>query len=112
MKGYCLTGYGYASHKRDNFTCQYCGFNGNSFPNWLQLTVDHILPISCGGDKKDPKNLITCCHQCNCMTSRMKFGPNETLEQIKKQKKDHVKERHKIFYGFWQENVKNQTSAT
>lgn len=46
--------------KRDSFTCQYCG---KSAPGVI-LEVDHIVPVSGGGDN-DMKNLITACHDCN-----------------------------------------------
>lgn len=46
--------------KRDGFTCQYCGANGEG----VVLHVDHIHPRSKGGgDELD--NLITACIACN-----------------------------------------------
>ena len=42
----------------DNFTCQYCGYNGDN------LECDHMVPHSRGGpDSFD--NLITSCPRCN-----------------------------------------------
>ncbi len=46
--------------KRDSFKCQYCG---RSAPDVL-LRVDHIHPVSKGGDN-DIINLITACFDCN-----------------------------------------------
>ena len=46
--------------KRDSFTCQYCG---KSAPD-VVLEVDHITPVSEGGDD-DPMNLVTACFDCN-----------------------------------------------
>lgn len=46
--------------KRDNFTCQYCG----SHPPQVILHVDHINPVSKGGEN-DSDNLITSCLNCN-----------------------------------------------
>jgi hypothetical protein len=46
--------------KRDSFTCQYCGVQ----PPDAVLVVDHITPVSAGGDN-DPLNLITACETCN-----------------------------------------------
>lgn len=46
--------------KRDSFTCQYCGAQ----PPDVVLVVDHIHPVSAGGDN-DPTNLITACEACN-----------------------------------------------
>lgn len=46
--------------KRDIFTCQYCG----SVPPKVVLEVDHVHPVSKGGDN-DIDNLITSCFDCN-----------------------------------------------
>lgn len=46
--------------KRDAFTCQYCG---ESAPK-VVLNVDHIKPVSAGGDN-NVMNLITSCFECN-----------------------------------------------
>jgi hypothetical protein len=46
--------------KRDHFTCQYCGAQ----PPDVVLVVDHITPVSAGGDN-DPTNLISACEPCN-----------------------------------------------
>lgn len=46
--------------KRDSFACQYCG---KSAPDTI-LHIDHINPVSKGGDN-DILNLITSCQECN-----------------------------------------------
>ena len=46
--------------RRDNFTCQYCG----NRPPAVILEIDHITPISQGGDDA-PANLVTSCYDCN-----------------------------------------------
>ena len=46
--------------KRDGFTCQYCGRR----PPDVVLELDHIHPVSKGGDN-DPMNLVTSCADCN-----------------------------------------------
>lgn len=46
--------------KRDGFACQYCG----ATPPEVILHVDHIHPVSKGGDN-DFDNLITACSDCN-----------------------------------------------
>lgn len=43
--------------KRDNFTCQKCG--SQEF-----LELDHIIPVSKGGEDKE-KNYQTFCQKCN-----------------------------------------------
>jgi 5-methylcytosine-specific restriction endonuclease McrA len=46
-------------YKRDGFECTYCG-------NRRNLTIDHILPKSRGGENTW-QNLVTCCSSCNRM---------------------------------------------
>lgn len=46
--------------KRDSFTCQYCGAKA---PDTI-LHVDHINPVSKGGDN-EIINLVTSCESCN-----------------------------------------------
>lgn len=43
--------------RRDNFLCQYCGTSKN-------LTLDHLLPRSRGGET-NWLNLVTACFRCN-----------------------------------------------
>ena len=45
---------------RDQFRCQYCGERKNP----VELTLDHILPRSRGGDNS-PVNVVTACVRCN-----------------------------------------------
>lgn len=44
--------------RRDNYTCQYCGEKKNL------LTVDHVVPKSCGG-KTIWTNVVVACKPCN-----------------------------------------------
>ncbi len=46
--------------RRDKFTCQYCGRR----PPDVVLEIDHITPVSQGGDDESP-NLVTSCYDCN-----------------------------------------------
>jgi hypothetical protein len=46
--------------KRDGFTCQYCGRK----PPEIVLEVDHIEPVSSGGENHK-LNLVTSCEDCN-----------------------------------------------
>lgn len=99
-----LRGYGHEVHIKNNFTCQYCGYDGRSFPNWFQLSVEHIKPRSAGGDdSKD--NLTTVCSACNSITSRMTFEENLTSDEIMRMKIERVKERQSEYFDFWKENV-------
>ncbi|WP_299990696.1 HNH endonuclease [uncultured Pontibacter sp.] len=43
--------------RRDNFLCQYCGTSRN-------LTLDHLLPRSRGGETSW-QNIVTACSRCN-----------------------------------------------
>jgi 5-methylcytosine-specific restriction endonuclease McrA len=45
---------------RDAYTCQYCG----ATPGRHNLTVDHVLPRSRGG-QHSWHNLVTACNNCN-----------------------------------------------
>jgi 5-methylcytosine-specific restriction endonuclease McrA len=47
-------------YMRDKFRCQYCGDKKNV----AELTLDHILPRSRGGDNS-PVNVVTACLPCN-----------------------------------------------
>ena len=50
-----------AIYLRDGLSCAYCGF---SVEDGAQLSLDHIVPHSHGGDNSE-KNLVTCCKKCN-----------------------------------------------
>lgn len=63
--------------KRDNFTCQYCG---RMAPDVI-LEIDHINPISNGGNN-NILNLITSCFECNRGKGKRTLTENE---EIKKQ---------------------------
>jgi len=47
-------------YMRDKFRCQYCGEKKGVG----ELTLDHILPRSRGGDNS-PVNIVTACVSCN-----------------------------------------------
>ena len=54
---------------RDNFTCFYCGKNPQEHK--ISLDVDHIIPLSKGGNNSID-NLVTSCHECNsCKNDKM-----------------------------------------
>ena len=104
-----LRGYGYLIMKRDDFICQYCGYDGRSFNHWLQLTIDHILPARLGGGN-DEANLVAACQYCNSATSRMTFEKSMKLEDIVKEKKRRVHDRRNEYHKFWTKNVKENAS--
>jgi len=47
-------------YMRDKFRCQYCGEKSGA----AELTLDHIMPRSRGGDNS-PLNIVTACVACN-----------------------------------------------
>lgn len=47
-------------YARDQYTCQYC--RREFHPN--DLTFDHVVPVSRGGDR-DWENIVTACMPCN-----------------------------------------------
>ena len=60
--------------QRDQFCCQYCGYQGK------KLSIDHILPRSRGGrDSWD--NVITACLRCNIKKGNR--TPNEANMKLK-----------------------------
>jgi hypothetical protein len=73
--------------KRDKFTCQYCG---HSAPD-VTLQVDHIHPVSKGGDD-DLVNLVTSCRDCNVGKSNRLLDDDAAVKQRKRQL-DELQER-------------------
>jgi 5-methylcytosine-specific restriction endonuclease McrA len=43
--------------KRDNYLCAYCNKKAN--------TIDHIFPVSRGGEVRDWMNVVASCYPCN-----------------------------------------------
>lgn len=66
--------------KRDSFKCQYCG---KSAPDVI-LHVDHINPVSKGGDN-DIMNLITACEDCNQGKKARTLDDKSIIEKQKQQ---------------------------
>ena len=62
--------------ERDGFTCQYCGGK----PPESLLEVDHIHPVSKGGDNSFV-NLLTSCFECNRgKSARVLSMPDASIE--------------------------------
>jgi len=51
-----------AIYLRDGLACAWCG---DSVENGAKMTLDHLTPHSKGGGNGE-KNLVACCHRCNC----------------------------------------------
>lgn len=73
--------------KRDSFKCQYCGA---SAPDVI-LHVDHIHPVSKGGDN-DITNLITSCFDCN-MGKKHRLLNDKTVIAKQKAQLDEINEK-------------------
>jgi hypothetical protein len=73
----------FAIYARDGFDCWFC--NG-LFPlayDGYKLTLDHITPMSQGGDDS-PGNLITACHDCNSRRQHLEL-PADVAANARKQ---------------------------
>ncbi|HVA22152.1 MAG TPA: HNH endonuclease signature motif containing protein [Candidatus Micrarchaeia archaeon] len=46
---------------RDDFSCQYCGWQGSA----MELTIDHVVPVSRGGAPSTWENQVVACRRCN-----------------------------------------------
>ncbi len=62
---------------RDSYTCQYCH---TRFPT-SQLTCDHVVPRSLGGET-NWENIVTACNSCNTKKGNMRL--EHTPFQLKK----------------------------
>lgn len=58
--------------KRDNYICQYCGYNPRFDRELINLTIDHIIPHVAGGNN-GLKNLVVACQQCNSIAGAKWF---------------------------------------
>lgn len=56
--------------KYGSLVCVYCGqkdleMDTEGHPPSKQATIDHVFPLSKGGEKYDEKNLVVSCRVCN-----------------------------------------------
>lgn len=94
--------------KRDSFQCQYCG---KSSPD-VVLNVDHIKPVSKGGDN-DITNLITACFDCNAGKSDRELSDKTVIEKQRAQLDELNEKRIQLEMMLeWREGLQsiNQTS--
>lgn len=88
--------------KRDSFSCQYCG---ESAPE-VVLHVDHINPVSKGGDN-EIINLITSCESCNLGKGATKLGDSTSIKKQKDQLDILNKKREQLKMMLsWREGLK------
>lgn len=89
--------------KRDGFKCMYCGQSSPS----VVLNVDHIHPVSKGGDN-DILNLITSCFDCNAGKSDRKIDDSSFVNlQIKQLQEINEKKEQMKMVLKWREELKN-----
>jgi hypothetical protein len=88
--------------KRDSFTCQYCGKTSPS----VVLVIDHIHPVSMGGDESDILNLITSCEECNSGKGDRLISDGSVLErQISQLKEINEKKEQLELLLKWKEEL-------
>lgn len=88
--------------KRDQFKCQYCG---KAAPE-VVLHVDHINPVSKGGDN-DILNLVTSCVDCNSGKSNRLLTDNTIIEKQRKMLEELDERRKQLNMMLdWREELK------
>lgn len=109
-----LRGYAFRIHQRDNFTCRYCGVDGQvSFNAWLTLSWDHLLPKG-HPNRDNPEYIVTACNFCNTADNRyfdqaIKRGlrfDSMTPAELVAQRLPYVQKTRKGYQLFWEEHVK------
>ena len=94
--------------KRDSFVCQYCGV---SAPETV-LHIDHINPVSKGGDN-NIMNLITACESCNLGKKHRKLSDNSSLMKQKSQLDELEAKREQIaLMAKWRSELSDITNYT
>jgi hypothetical protein len=88
--------------KRDTFTCQYCGAKAPD----VVLHVDHINPVSKGGDN-EIINLITSCLPCNLGKSDRLLTDKTSIEMQRKQLEELAERRDQLEMMLsWRDSLK------
>ena len=109
-----LRGYAFPIHRRDNFTCRYCGLDGrSSFAAWLSLSEDHLLPK--GHPQRDnPDFIVTACMFCNTADNRyfdlaekrgLRFD-SLSSDELVAQRRPFVEATRAAYRDFWETNVR------
>ena len=79
--------------KRDGFTCAYCG----ATPPKVILQVDHIVPVS-GGGNNSIDNLVTSCQPCNIGKGKNSLT---SIPESLQEKALRIKEQEEQLQGFY-----------
>ncbi len=108
--------------KRDEWKCRYCGADLSKWPDWLNLTIDHVIPKNSKnragskpkGDIESTENKVTACRSCNTMRNQTAYKiPSAASfeEQIKivfEEKKEQILQRRNDFMEFYRAHVAKQ----
>ncbi len=108
-----LRGYGFEIHQRDGFHCQYCGWDGSKWPNWLYLTVDHLLPRG-HPNRKSPEFKVTACCFCNFADNQYfkRHGlcfEGKLRKELVEQRRPFVMRFRERYEAFFKDNVRGRT---
>ena len=68
-------------YQRDNYTCQYCGYNLKNAQVFMPLHIDHIKPWSAQGGNSE-KNMVVSCQECNLIASDKWFTTFEEKKEF------------------------------
>jgi hypothetical protein len=87
--------------KRDNYTCQYCGFKG------VIMIAEHVIPYVKGGVGRD-YNVVSSCDTCNMKKMSKVVIPNniELLKELNPEWHDKIiklADKHCYTYSNWLE---------
>lgn len=80
--------------KRDNYTCQYCGYSPQKHNEYRNLHIDHIKPWSMNGSN-DINNMVVACEKCNLYASNKYF---DTFQEKKAYILDIMKKKGQKIY--------------
>lgn len=95
---------------RDNFTCQYCWLKAWQ---WVQLQIDHKIPVSKGWDDS-LTNLTTSCFECNIWKWDMDEKKIDTIKTNTEKNDITKKEINKLFEVWneeWYWNIDKNTTV-
>lgn len=98
----------YEVHRRDGFKCVYCGLDGTVWPNWLYLSLDHLLPPD-HPERNDPRFQVTACRFCNEARNRTSYEvEGKSPEEIIALKLKAVSAARAEYETFWRDNVASE----
>ena len=124
----CRHGYGLVLMKKTGQTCcAYCGLDfAASYENWLQMAVDHVVPISvCGSLSISPlwyedcTNKVLACAACNGFDNRYKQPEVDTCptsldefyalrDRIFRERTARIAERHRLERDYFERRLWSQ----